>query len=149
MKKEKNEIIPIGPVIDKTPKERYILKLHGTYRPVIITNDTMINLIKFNKEYYKSIINGIKTQTLRKSNKRLQEEEIVKAIFPGTENECYLKITNTGYKQFKYLNEEDAKLEGYKTLKELKKDLLKIYPSIDALTRLYYYQFKVVDINAR
>ena len=179
MKREKNEIIPIGSVIDKTPKERYIVKLHGTYRPIKvlttkpeikiepanneydlkvtgtfypnlkIIDDTMINLIKFNKEYYNSIIDGIKTQTLRKSNKRLQEEEIVKAVFPGTKNECYLQITNTGYKQFKYLNDEDARLEGYKTVDELKKALLKIYPRLDNFDRLYYYQFKVVDINAR
>lgn len=105
----------------------------------------MINLIKFNKEYYKSIIDGIKTQTLRKHNKRLKEEEIVKAIFPGTEKECYIQITNTGYKQFKYLNDEDARLEGYKTVDELKKALLKIYPRLDNFDRLYYYQFKVVD----
>ena len=45
----------------------------------------MINLIKFNKKYYQSIIDGIKTQTLRTSNKRLLEDESVKAIFPGTE----------------------------------------------------------------
>ena len=104
----------------------------------------MINLIKFNKKYYKSIIDGIKTQTLRKHNKRLQEEEIVKAIFPGTEKECYLQITHTGYKQFKYLNEEDAECEGYDSLDELKKDLLTIYPSLDNFTRLWYYRFKVV-----
>jgi len=48
----------------------------------------MINLLKFNKEYYNNIIDGIKTQTLRTSNKRLQVDEIVKAIFPGTELEC-------------------------------------------------------------
>lgn len=144
----KNEIIPIGPVIDRTPKEEILnVKITGTYRPVIIIDDNMINLIKFNKKYYKSIIDGIKTQTLRKHNKRLKEEEIVKAIFPGTEKECYIQITNTGYKQFKYLNDEDAQLEGYKTLDELKKALLKIYPRLDNFDRLYYYQFKVVDKN--
>lgn len=107
----------------------------------------MINLIKFNKEYYKPIKEGLKTQTLRKSNKRLKKEEIVKAIFPGSPDECYLQIINTGYKQFKYLNEEDAKLEGYDSLTDLKKDLLTIYPTLDNFDRLYYYQFKVVDEN--
>lgn len=105
----------------------------------------MINLIKFNKEYYELIINGLKTQTLRKSNKRLKENEIVKATFPGIKEECYLRITKTGYKQFKHINDEDAKMEGYSTSNELKKELLKIYPRLDNLTRLYYYQFKVVD----
>lgn len=105
----------------------------------------MINLLKFNKEYYQSIIGGVKTQTLRKNNKRLQVDEIVKAIFPGTTNECKIQITETGYKQFKYLNEEDAELEGYNNLEELKKDLINIYPRLDGFDRLYYYRFKVVD----
>lgn len=105
----------------------------------------MINLIKFNKKYYQNIIDGVKTQTIRKNNKRLQENEIVKAIFPGTELECKIQITDTGYKQFKYLNEEDAELEGYDNLNDLKNDLIKIYPTLDALTRIYYYRFKVVD----
>jgi len=145
----KNEIIPIGPVVDITHKDDYTLKITGKIFPIyMIIDDTMINLIKLKKEYYKSIIDGIKTQTLRKHNKRLKEEEIVKAIFPGTEKECYIQITNTGYKQFKYLNDEDARLEGYKTVDELKKALLKIYPRLDNFDRLYYYQFKVVDENA-
>ena len=108
----------------------------------------MINLLKFNKEYYQTIIAGVKTQTLRTSNKRLLEDEIVKAIFPGTELELKIKITNTGYKQFKYLDEEDAMLEGYDSLDELKKDLLSIYPRLDNFDRLYYYRFEVVDNDA-
>lgn len=107
----------------------------------------MINLIKFNKEYYQPIIDGKKTQTLRTSNKRLRVDEIVKAIFPGTDNELKIKITNVGYKQFKYLDEEDAHCEGYNSLKELQDDLRNIYPRLDAFDRLYYYRFKVVDNN--
>lgn len=105
----------------------------------------MYELLKFNKKYYQPILTGLKTQTLRKSNKKYKENQIIKAIFPGTDKECYLKIINTGYKQFKYLTEEDAKKEGYQSLNELKTDLLKIYPRLDNLTRLYYYQFKIVD----
>lgn len=105
----------------------------------------MINLLKFNKEYYEPIKSGKKTQTLRKNNKRLQENEIVKAIFPGTDNEIKIKITDTGYKQFKYLNEEDAQKEGYDSLEQLKKDLIKIYPRLDNFDRLYYYQFEILD----
>ena len=105
----------------------------------------MINLLKFNKEYYEPILTGKKTQTLRKNNKRLQENEIVKAIFPGTDHEIKIKITDTGYKQFKYLNEEDASLEGYNNLSELKEALLEIYPLLDSMTRIYYYRFEIVD----
>lgn len=108
----------------------------------------MLNLIKFNKEYYQLILDGKKTQTLRTSNKRLQVDEIIKAIFPGTSNELKIKITDIGYKQFKYLDEEDAMLEGYDSLDELKKDLLSIYPRLDNFDRLYYYRFEVVDNDA-
>ena len=143
---KKNELIPIGLVMDKTSKEMFNVKITGTYQPVII-DDTMINLLKFNKKYYKPIITGLKTQTLRKSNKKITEDEIIKAVFPGTKNECTLKITKTGYKQFKYLNDEDAKMEGYDSLEDLKKDLLTIYSNLDNFDRLYYYQFQVVDEN--
>lgn len=104
----------------------------------------MIPLIKFNKKYYNPIINGNKTQTLRNHNKRLKEDEIAKAIFPGTELEVKIRITKTGYKQFKYLTEEDAEREGYMSLKELKTELHAIYPRLDPHDRLYYYQFEVV-----
>ena len=146
---KKNELIPIGPVIDRTLKEEILnVKITGTYRPVMIIDDTMINLIKFNKKYYSDIISGIKTQTIRKHNKKFKDDEIVKAIFPGSEKECYLQITNSGYKQFKYLNDKDAHLEGYESVDKLKSELLDIYPTLDNLTRVYYIQFKVVDENA-
>ena len=107
----------------------------------------MYELIKFNKKYYNIIINGLKRQTIRKNNKKFKTDEIVKAIFPGTDKECYIQITDTGYKQFKYLNNDDAELEGYKTVEELKNDLLTIYPRLDKFDRIYYYRFKVVDLN--
>lgn len=108
----------------------------------------MINLLKFNKKYYSDIVSGVKNQTIRKHNKKFRDGEIVKAIFPGTDKGCLLKITGTGYKQFKYIDDEDAKLEGYKTVTELKSELLDIYPLLDAMTRIYYIRFMVVDENA-
>ena len=38
----------------------------------------MTKTLKFNKEYYQAIIDGTKTQTLRKSNKRLKENETIR-----------------------------------------------------------------------
>ena len=106
----------------------------------------MITLIKFKKEYYNNIISGHKTQTLRIARKRLdvQENEICKAIFPGTKLECKIRITKIGYKQFKSVDEEDAQLEGYDNLEELRKDLKKIYPLLDWWDRLYYYRFELI-----
>lgn len=101
--------------------------------------------LKFNKEYYMPIITGEKTQTLRKNKKRVKPGDIVKCVFPGTNMECKIKITKIGYKQFKYLNDDDAKREGYNTLDELKEALLNIYPTLDPLYRVYYYRFKCLD----
>ena len=101
--------------------------------------------LKFNKEYYLPILTGEKTQTIRKNKKRIRAGETVQGIFPGTSMECRLKITKIGYKQFKYLNDEDAELEGYENVEDLKNDLLKIYPRLDNLTRIYYYRFKCID----
>lgn len=104
----------------------------------------MISLLKFNKEYYEPIIKGIKTQTIRKSNKRLRVDETVKAVFNGTDKDVKIRITNAGYKQFKYLDDEDAEREGFSSLKELKDTLMKIYPLLDPMTRIYYYRFEVI-----
>ena len=101
--------------------------------------------LKFNKKYYMPILTGEKTQTIRKNKKRIRVGETIKAIFPGTPMECKLKITKIGYKQFKYINDDDAKREGYDTVDELKEELLTIYPVLDNLTRIYWYQFKCID----
>ena len=107
----------------------------------------MIPIIKFKKEYYNNIVSGKKTQTLRTARKRLdvQEDETCKAIFPGTTKEALIHITKIGYKQFKSVNDEDAEREGYNTLRELREDLKKIYPLLDAHDRLYYYQFEFIS----
>ena len=68
------------------------------------------------------------------------DENIIEDIDPAGEYEEL-----TGDNNDTYLNDEDAKKEGYKSLKELKSELLDIYPTLDNLTRIYYIQFKVVD----
>lgn len=145
MKKEKNEIIPISPVIDITPKDKFNLEIKGTYTPII--SDNMIPIVKFKKEYYDKIVTGKKTQTLRMARKKLDvhENETCKAIFPGITKEALLHITKIGYKQFKSVDQEDAEREGYETLKELREDLKQIYPLLEPFDRLYYYQFKFIS----
>ena len=107
----------------------------------------MIPIIKFKKEYYNNIVNGKKTQTLRMARKRLDvhEDQTVKAIFPGTTKEILLHINKIGYKQFKSVDQEDAEREGYKTLRELREDLKKIYPLLEQFDRLYYYRFEFIS----
>ena len=101
--------------------------------------------LKFNKEYYMPILAGEKTQTMRRNKKRVRPGDMVLAVFPGTDFTLKLKITKIGYKQMKYINEEDAKREGYETSTELKRTLTDIYPTLDNLTRLYWYRFKVIE----
>lgn len=109
--------------------------------------------VKFNKKYYQLIRDGVKTQTMRLARKRLdvRENDIVTAIFPGINDTLKIKICKIGYKQFKSITLEDAKLEGYDDIMSLKNELINIYPSMNQFDRLYYYRFEVMsdDINFR
>ena len=70
-------------------------------------------------------------------------------MFPGTLNVIALLITKKGYKQFKNIDDDDAKREGFNTADELKMELKNIYPHLEDYNRIYYYQFVVVaEINA-
>ena len=102
--------------------------------------------IKFDKKYFKLIKNGSKTQTLRLARKRLdvQEDSIVKAIFPGIPETLKIHIHKIGYKQFKSITLEDALCEGFESITDLKNELIRIYPLINKFDRLYYYQFEVI-----
>lgn len=62
-----------------------------------------VNIIKFHKKYYLKILNKDKTQTMRLARKRLDvnEDDVVTAIFPGTNETLQLRITKKGYKQLK------------------------------------------------
>lgn len=103
-------------------------------------------LVKFNKQYYPLIRDGVKTQTMRLARKRLdvQENDVVMAVFPGIEETLKIRITKIGYKQFKSITEEDAKLEGFSDVISLKNELTSIYPLIEQFDRVYYYRFEVI-----
>ena len=105
-----------------------------------------MEIIKFNKEYYQPIADGLKTQTLRLARKRVdvQEGEIAKAVFIGLNDTLLIRISKIGYKMFKSINLDDAHREGYDNVSDLKNALLKIYPDTNHWDRFYYYQFEVV-----
>ena len=102
--------------------------------------------VKFHKKYYENIKNGSKTQTMRIARKRwdVQEGDIVTAVFPGIDETLDIRINVIGYKQLKSLIMEDAILEGYESIADLKNELTRIYPTINKWDRLYYYRFEVV-----
>lgn len=107
----------------------------------------MKTLIKFKQEYYDSILNGRKTQTMRMAGKRLDVNvgEICIAVFPNGK-ELLIKITDVGYKAFKSINDDDAKREGFNNAEELKQELFEIYNEfrIEDYNRFYFYRFEVI-----
>lgn len=102
--------------------------------------------VKFKKEYFPLIRDGIKTQTLRLARKRLdvREGDIVTAVFPGISETLKIHIHKIGYKQFKSITLEDAVREGFESVTDLKNELMKIYPLINKFDRLYYYRFELI-----
>lgn len=101
--------------------------------------------IKFKKEFYKAIKNRSKTQTLRKPSGRIEvvPGDFAACVFEDCPEKIFVTITDVGYKMWKSLTEEDAKLEGFDSLNDLKRCLLKIYPDIQPWNRLYFYRFEV------
>lgn len=105
-----------------------------------------VDIIKFHKKYYLSILNRDKTQTMRLANKRLnvRENDVVTAVFPGWDKTLKIRIKKIGYKQAKSIDDEDAKREGFETKEELLSDLKGFYPNMDKWDRLYYYRFELL-----
>ena len=94
--------------------------------------------IKFRKEYFELMKDGVKTQTLRLNSKKLdvREGDIVTAVFPGISETLTIRINRIGYKQFKSLNIVDAELEGFDSLADLKNELLILKDSIRSIMRM-------------
>lgn len=105
-----------------------------------------MTMIKFKKEFYKPIKNGIKTQTLRIPQKRLdlRKFDFATCIFEDCPEQIFVTVTDVGYKYWQSLNVEDARREGFDRVDDLKKFLLQIYPNVPSWGRLYYYRFEVV-----
>lgn len=101
--------------------------------------------IKFKKEFYPLIKSGSKTQTLRRPSKRLDVKpgDFAVCIFEDCPEKIFINITDAGCKMWKGLTEEDAAREGFDSLHDLKKCLLKIYPDIQPWDRFFFYRFEV------
>jgi len=99
--------------------------------------------IKFKKEFFKPIKNGVKTQTLRRRRLDVVPGDFAVCVFEDCPEKIFVTITDVGYKMWKTLNVEDAKLEGFGSLHDLKMCLLQIYPNIQPWDRFYFYRFEV------
>ena len=101
--------------------------------------------IKFKKEFYKPIKNGVKTQTLRRPSGRIEvvPGDFAVCVFEDCPEKIFVNITDVGYKMWRTLTVEDAMREGFASLHDLKRCLLKIYPDIQPWDRFYFYRFEV------
>ena len=104
-----------------------------------------MTVIKFKKEFFKPIKNGVKTQTLRRPSGRLDvvPGDFAACVFEDCPEKIFVTITDVGYKMWKTLNVEDARREGFESLHDLKMCLLQIYPNIQPWDRFYFYCFEV------
>ena len=101
-------------------------------------------VLKFNKEFYKPIMEEIKTSTIRSNTKMLNVGDICYAYFPDIQTVMFLLITDHYAKKLCDLNKEDALTEGYLHENLLKHELKNIYPDIDDTDYVYIYKFQGV-----
>ena len=97
-------------------------------------------VLKFKKKYATGLEEGIKTSTIRR-NTNLKEGDIVD-IMVGNDVIGTAKIFMVEKKKLKELTLSDAKMDGFKSLKDLKKALKRIYGrKITDETELYIIRF--------
>jgi len=97
--------------------------------------------LNFSKEYKKILASGKKKTTIRlKTNLRRGDKALV---IVGGEKIGIAKIMAVSKKKFSELTLKDAKMDGFKTLKELRKALEKHYGRISPNTELKIIHFKL------
>lgn len=105
--------------------------------------------MEFYDIYYDAIINGVKTQTMRMPQSRIDvvPGDFVIAKFQSKPN-LLLRITDVGYKSFKSINSDDAEREGFSSVQELKKELTRIYGKYNIEgSRFYFYRFEYCEVR--
>lgn len=104
--------------------------------------------LKFNKKFESWINEGIKIQTTRDHLKPcINDGKIVTGIFVDGTNVkgfCSLKILSVKSKPFKDLTSYDAIFEGYRSVEELKSNLLSIYNNLEDDDTVYLIRFKMI-----
>ena len=98
-------------------------------------------ILKFNKEFYYPIKQGIKESTIRKNSKPMNEGDYVVAYFPELEQGLLLKIVEHYAKKLNELGDIEAKCEGYYHADLLKHTMRCIYSDLDDGDYVYFYKF--------
>ncbi len=97
--------------------------------------------LKFLEDFKEKIITGEKTSTIRKGFVEKYEKGDIVDVMVGNETIGEAEITEIKHLSFKEITTEDAIQDGFKSKKELKKVLKKIYPdfkSTDEVTKIEF-----------
>ncbi len=97
-------------------------------------------VLKFRRKYKDKIVSGEKTSTIRLET-RLKPGDTV-LVIAGSETIGTAKILGVTDRKFKDLTEEDAGLDGFRSLQELRAELKDIYGPLNEETTLKLVRFK-------
>ncbi len=101
--------------------------------------------LNFDSEYLELLVNGEKRSTIRLKT-RLRPGDLVD-VYAGESYVGIAKILEVRSKKMSELNDRDARVDGFKSLKELKKALKKHYGYIPDNTRLSIIYFKFHNVK--
>lgn len=110
-------------------------------------------LMKFHIDFYKPLLDNVKTATTRlKANKDIQKDYVITAGFVTnngviTNNNLALRIVSVEEVLFKDLNGNHAHNEGYLHINLLKHELKRIYGNISPSDKCYVYNFRRMKIE--
>ena len=93
--------------------------------------------------YANAILSGKKRATIRKGFVVPKYEEVI--IHSGGRPIAKARITKIVHKKVKDLTDKDAKVDGFRTKKELLKSLKKIYGRLDKKDDITIIEFKVIQ----
>ena len=113
-----------------------------------VSDDNTKGEIIFASKFIDMIDSGKKTTTVRRGV-RTYEPGTYKLFNPAKSVEGLINIKGTAIVNFGQLTEEVAQTDGFRTLYELKKELLSFYPELtddDPVTIVYIEKYTPEDI---
>ena len=100
--------------------------------------------MRFNEAYVSNILKGKKIASIRSNVRGLK----VDSLIPFTANGrrfAIARINEIRPVRFRELSEEDAKRDGFETLKELREGLSQFYKKLEPGSRLFAVRFQIVE----
>lgn len=129
-----NELLPSGDAVEDYGTSYYFV---FDCAPCWTSSKTLL----LRKEMFSKLLNSQKSSTSRFGKRDFHKGETI--VFKMTEDEtvnCKCIVTDVIHCKFEDLTEEEARMEGYSSLKEMKDSLIKIYSltSKDEITLIHF-----------